>query len=40
MLGQFAGGKMSWFKNDGKMQFAAGQWIEAGGNVAEVPGVW
>jgi hypothetical protein len=40
VVGQFAGGKMSWFRHDGKMKFAAAQWLEAGGAVAEVPDVW
>jgi len=40
VVGQFHKGKMRLFKGlaDGKL--AAGTWLEAGGKVAEVPGVW
>lgn len=39
VVGQFAGGKLQVFRStaDG---FAPGTWIHAGGDVAEVPGVW
>lgn len=40
LVGQFAGGKIRVYKGleDGKL--AAGDWLKAGGAVAEVPGVW
>ena len=39
VVGQFASGKLQVFRGtaDG---FAAGTWLEAGGKVAQVPGVW
>lgn len=40
VVGQFAGGKMKVYKNLGQGKLAAGEWLEAGGKVAEVPGVW
>lgn len=40
IVGQFAKGKMQVFKNLGGMKFAAGEWLKAEGQVAEVPGVW
>jgi hypothetical protein len=40
IVGQFAGGKMRVFKGTGKGTFAAGEWLKAEGDVAEVPGVW
>lgn len=40
VVGQFNGGKMRVFKNLGDNQFAAGQWLQAEGKDAEVPGVW
>lgn len=40
IVGQFAGGKMRVFKNVGDGKLAAGTWLEAGGEVAKVPGVW
>ncbi|HLQ38255.1 MAG TPA: hypothetical protein VK348_10655 [Planctomycetota bacterium] len=40
VVGQFAGGKMKVYKNLGGGKFAEGKWLEAGGSVAEVPGVW
>ena len=40
LVGQFNGGKIRVFKNLGDGQLAPGQWLEAGGKVAEVPGVW
>ena len=40
LVGQFAQGKIHVHKNldDGKL--AASEWLQADGNVAEVPGVW
>lgn len=40
IVGQFTGGKMQVYKSTGAGAFAAGEWLEAGGDVAEVPGVW
>jgi hypothetical protein len=40
VVGQFSKGKMRVFKNLGDGKFAAGEWLQAEGKVAEVPGVW
>jgi len=40
LVGQFRGGKIRRFKNLGDMKLADGEWLEADGKVAEVPGVW
>jgi len=40
VVGQFRGGKMKVYPNQGAGKLAAGRWLEAGGKVAEVPGVW
>lgn len=40
VVGQFSGGKMRIYKGKGGTELAAGEWIKAGENVAEVPGVW
>ncbi len=40
LVGQFHQGKIRAFKHLGAAKFAAGQWLQAGGQVAEVPGVW
>ncbi len=40
IVGQFAGGKMMVYRNLGDGKFAKGEWLEAGGGIAEVPGVW
>jgi len=40
LVGQFAGGKIRVYKGDGKGALAAGEWLKAGGQVAEIPGVW
>src|SRR5262245_47721800 len=40
VVGQFAQGKMRVFKGLGKMEFARGDWLQAEGKAAEVPGVW
>jgi hypothetical protein len=39
-VGQFNQGKIKVYKNLGKGKFAEGVWLQAGGKVAEVPGVW
>jgi len=40
LVGQFNKGKVRVFKNQGERKLAAGVWLEAEGQVAEVPGVW
>jgi len=40
IVGQFKGGKMKVYRNLGDGELAAGEWLTAGGDVAEVPGVW
>lgn len=40
IVGQFNQGKIRVFKNLGAGKFGAGDWLMAGGKVAEVPGVW
>ena len=40
VVGQFAQGKMKVFKHLGKLDFAEGEWLKAGGKVAQVEGVW
>lgn len=40
LVGQFRNGKIRVFKNLGDGGFAAGRWLEAEGDVAEIPGVW
>ena len=40
LVGQFAGGKIHVFKNLGDNKLAAGDFLQADGKMAEVPGVW
>ena len=40
LVGQFNGGKIRVFKNLGEGKLAEGVWLQAEGQVAEVPGVW
>lgn len=40
VVGQFAKGKLKVYRNLGKGKLAEGKWLEAEGDVAEVPGVW
>ena len=40
LVGQFNKGKIQVFKGLGGCKFAKGTWLQAGGQVAEVPGVW
>ena len=40
LVGQFNEGKIRVFKNLGDGKLAAGDWLQAEGEVAEVPGVW
>ena len=39
-VGQFAGGKIKIYHGRADGTLAAGEWLMAGGDVAEVPGVW
>ena len=40
LVGQFAGGKIRFYKNLGRGKLAEPSWLKAGGKVAQVPGVW
>jgi len=40
LVGQFNKGKIRVFKHQGAEKFAPGEWLQAGGEVAQVPGVW
>lgn len=40
LVGQFNKGKIRVLKGLGGMKFAPGEWLMAGGQVAQVPGVW
>ena len=40
VVGQFARGKMRVYANNGRGGLSAGTWLEADGEVAEVPDVW
>ena len=40
VVGQFAGGKMMLFRGAKDGTFGERTWIQAAGDVAEVPGVW
>ncbi|MBI2827556.1 MAG: VCBS repeat-containing protein [Planctomycetia bacterium] len=40
LVGQFNMGKIRVFKNLGDGKLAAGEWLKADGEVAQVPGVW
>ena len=40
LVGQFNQGKIRVFKHLGAEKFAPGNWLQAGGKMAEVPGVW
>jgi hypothetical protein len=40
VVGQFNDGKMRIYRNLGAGKLAEGRWLEAGGQVAEVPGIW
>ncbi len=40
LVGQFNEGKIRIFKNLGEGKLAAGEWLKAEGQVANVPGVW
>ena len=40
LVGQFNDGKIRVFKHLGAEKFAPGDWLQAEGEAAEVPGVW
>jgi hypothetical protein len=40
LVGQFHQGKIRVYRNLGDGKLAAGEWLQAEGAVAEVPGVW
>ncbi len=40
LVGQFRDGKIMVYRNLGEGKLAEGQWLEADGQVATVPGVW
>src|SRR3954452_5239661 len=40
LVGQFNDGKIRVYKNLGDGKLAAGDWLKADGQVAEIPGVW
>ncbi len=40
LVGQFHNGKIQVFPHLGAERFAPGSWLQAEGQVAEVPGVW
>ncbi|MCU0704413.1 MAG: hypothetical protein MUF18_10595 [Fimbriiglobus sp.] len=40
VVGQFRDGKMRVFEHQGGLKFAPGEWLQAEGKVAQVPGVW
>ena len=40
VVGQFSKGKMKVYRNLGEGKLAEGEWLQAEGSTAEVPGVW
>ena len=40
VVGQFKDGRMKVYKGLGGMKLAKGEWLEAAGEIAQVPGVW
>jgi hypothetical protein len=40
VVGQFNKGKMRFFESLGGLKFGKGEWLQAEGKDAEVPGVW
>lgn len=40
LVGQFRNGKIRVFQHLNAEKFAPGEWLQAAGKVAEVPGVW
>jgi len=44
LVGQFRDGKIGFYKGskgeNGKLSFGAQEWLQAGGEIAKIPGVW
>ena len=40
VVGQFNNGKMRFYESLGGLKFGKGEWLQADGKDAEVPGVW
>jgi hypothetical protein len=40
VVGQFNAGKLKVYRGLGKGKLAPGEWLMAGGEIAQVPGVW
>ncbi len=44
LVGQFRDGKIGFYKGskgeNGKLSFGAHEWLQAGGEIAKIPGVW
>lgn len=40
VVGQFNDGKLKVYRGLGDGKLAPGEWLKAGGDVAQVPGVW
>ncbi len=40
IVGQFDDGKLKVYRGLGRGKLAPGEWLKAGGEVAQVPGVW
>lgn len=40
VVGQFAEGRMKVYCGKGHGRFGKGKWLEVGGEIAKVPGVW
>ena len=40
VVGQFNDGKLKVYRGLGEGKLAAGEWLKAAGEVAQVPGVW
>jgi hypothetical protein len=40
LVGQFSNGKIRFYKHLGDLKFAEGEWVQAEGQPAVVPGVW
>jgi hypothetical protein len=40
LVGQFNDGKIKVYKGQGDGTLAEGSWLKAGGEIAQVPGVW
>lgn len=40
LVGQFRDGKIRVYPSEGGTKFGKGEWLQAGGKAAKVPGVW